>query len=143
MGGYGSARLGFKFHEIFGALSMLGAGPVQEKLVETPLVTPEEREELLKRIYGGEMDYFIEVSPRKLAEENVAALRHNAIIRIVVGDMDKTYKHNCGFHEYLKQLEIPHNFMVLPDIEHDSLKYYQAMGEDNWDFYNLVFRECV
>ena len=32
MGGYGAARLGFKYSELFGAVSMLGAGPLQPEM---------------------------------------------------------------------------------------------------------------
>ena len=142
MGGYGSARLGFKFHGIFGAISILGAGPVQEKLIETPRATPEEREALLEYIYGGDMEYFVAVSPRKMAEKNSADLqKNNIIIRLVVGDIDETYKDNREFHEHLTQLDIPHDFTVLPGVEHDSLKYYCAMGENNLKFYSIVFGE--
>lgn len=142
MGGYGSARLGFKYHDVFGAISILGAGPVQERLIETPRATPEEREALLENIYGGDMEYFVAVSPRKMAEKNAADLqKNNIIIRLVVGDIDETYKHNHEFHEYLTQLDIPHDFTVLPGVEHDSLKYYCAMGENNLKFYSTVFGE--
>jgi enterochelin esterase-like enzyme len=36
MGGYGAARLGFKYPEVFRAVSMMGSGPLQETLTHTP-----------------------------------------------------------------------------------------------------------
>ena len=36
MGGYGEARLGFRHHALFAAVSMLGAGPLQRDFKEAP-----------------------------------------------------------------------------------------------------------
>ncbi len=40
MGGYGAARFGFKYPEMFLAVSIMGAGPLQETLDRTPPTTP-------------------------------------------------------------------------------------------------------
>jgi len=140
MGGYGAARLGFKYHDIFGAVSMMGSGPLQTELVETPRMTPEMREALLQDVYGGDMEYFVAVSPRKMAEENAADLqKKNTIIRLVIGDIDETYKDNREFHEHLEQLQIPHEFIVMANVAHNPLQSMDFLGEKNWEFYRFVF----
>jgi enterochelin esterase-like enzyme len=139
MGGYGAARLGFKYHDIFGAVSMLGSGPLQPELIKTPRMAPEQREALLQDVYGDDMEYFVAVSPRKMAEENAGVLqKNNTIIRIVIGDMDETYKDNQEFHEYLNRLNIPHDFVILQNIPHNPPMYLDALGDDNWEFYRSV-----
>lgn len=139
MGGYGGARLGFKHHDSFGAISILGAGPMQEMLVNTPRISPQAREALLKLIYGGSQDYFMAVSPRKLAEENTSHLQENMVIRIAVGNQDETYDDNRDFHEFLTQLGIPHEFIVKEGIPHNPMQLLQALGEENWGYYRKVF----
>ncbi|HAC89187.1 MAG TPA: esterase family protein, partial [Planctomycetaceae bacterium] len=36
MGGYGAARLGFKYHDLFRSVSIMGGGPLQAELIQTP-----------------------------------------------------------------------------------------------------------
>jgi len=139
MGGYGAARLGFKYNDIFSAISILGAGPMQPMLLETPRMTDQAREALLRVIYGGSQDYFVAVSPKKMAEENVSDLKENMFIRIAVGDLDETYNDNMKFHEYLTQLGIPHEFITGDGVTHNLPQLLNFLGEDNWEFYRKVF----
>lgn len=143
MGGYGAARLGFKYHNLFGAVSILGAGPMQKELIVTPRMSAEEREALLQDTYGGDMDFFIAVSPRKQAEENAAALQQNISIRQVVGEMDETFKDNYEFHQFLTQLNIAHAFVALPGVPHSPVQLFTSLGEDNWSFYQQIFGKGV
>jgi enterochelin esterase-like enzyme len=139
MGGYGSARLGFKYHDIFGAVSILGAGPLRPELIETPRASQEQREALLQAVYGGDQEYFKAVSPWKQAEQNVTVLQNGSTtIRQVVGDCDETFKHNIEFHEHLNRLNIPHHFAILTGIPHDTYLYMDTLGEENWEFYRSV-----
>ena len=86
MGGYGAARFGFKYPERFRAVSIMGAGPMQEALAVTPRASPVSAAQLLRRVYGGDQAHFLAVSPRRLAEEHAATLRSGSLIRMVVGD---------------------------------------------------------
>ncbi len=142
MGGYGAARLGFKYPEAFGGISILGAGPLQlDFLAEGPRTPLARRQEILDVVYGGSMEYFQAQSPWRLAE----ALAGNdppgpgAPVRVVVGEEDELLDMNRRFHEHLKSLGIPHDYVELPGVGHNPPATLQAMGPDHWAFYRQVF----
>ncbi|MFZ4576209.1 MAG: alpha/beta hydrolase [Phycisphaerales bacterium] len=139
MGGYGAARLGFKFPETFRAVSIVGAGPMQEELTRTPRANRARAESLLRRVYGGEQAHFRAVSPRTLATENAEVLARDSLVRIVIGDKDETYRNNVAFHEHLESLKIPHEWKVLPGVAHDPMAVVDALGAQNWTFYRAAF----
>lgn len=139
MGGYGAARLGFKFPEIFRAVSIVGAGPMQPELVQAPRAGRQRAQEVLNKVYGGDQAYFRSVSPRVLAEQQAATLRSGSLIRVVIGDKDETFENNRLFHEHLQTLQIPHTWTVLPGIAHDPMGVLRSMGDDNWAFYRSAF----
>jgi enterochelin esterase-like enzyme len=139
MGGYGAGRLGFKYPEIFGAVSMMGAGPMQLDFTETPRVGPRGREQILNAVYGGDLEYFKAQSPWRLAEQNAAAVRGRTPVRQVIGGIDSTLEFNRIFHEHLAELNVPHTFTVLPGVDHNPTQVMDALGEANWEFYRTVF----
>jgi enterochelin esterase-like enzyme len=105
MGGYGAARLGFAHPELFRAVSMLGAGPLDPDFERTPRANPRARDGLLERVYGDRAT-FREVSPWVLAERNADRLKQDTMLRIAVGDRDETFAMNKEFHEHLAKLGI-------------------------------------
>jgi enterochelin esterase-like enzyme len=139
MGGYGSARLGFKYPNTFRAVSIVGAGPMQKDLLDAPRAGKARATQVLDRVYGGDKDYFYAVSPLKLAEKNASKLMKNSMIRVVIGSADETLPANEAFHEHLKMLKIPHAWTVLPGVGHDPMAVLKALGEDNWAFYRSAF----
>jgi len=139
MGGYGAARLGFKFPEMFRAVSIVGAGPMQAELVQTPRAGRQRAAEVLSKVYGGDQAYFRSVSPRTLAEQNAAAIAEGSLVRVVIGDKDEAFEDSCLFHEHLNALKIPHTWTVLPGVAHDPVGALRAMGDDNWAFYREAF----
>lgn len=139
MGGYGSARLGFKYHDLFKGISIMGGGPLQPELVQAPRAGRQRAAEVLQKVYGGDQEYFRSVSPRRLAEENAEAIRGNSIIRMVCGDQDETYNNNLAFHEHLDKLRIPHTWTVLEGVDHNPMKTIEGLGDSNWSFYRKVF----
>lgn len=141
MGGYGAARLGFEHPELFRAVSILGAGPMQESLTTTPRASRLRAEELLARVYGGSQARFLEVSPRTLAAANAAEIAHGSLVRVAIGDRDETFGNNLAFHEHLDSLGIPHAWRVLPGVGHDPIAVIDALGDDHWAFYREAFGE--
>jgi len=140
MGGYGAARLGFKFPETFRAVSIVGAGPLQPNLFEqAPRASRRRAAEVMQRVYGGDPEFFQAVSPRALAERNAAALTAGSLVRVVIGDADATFANNRDFHEHLAGLGIPHAWTVLPGVGHDPAGVLDALGDDNWAFYRAAF----
>lgn len=139
MGGYGAARLGFKHTGVFGAVSMLGAGPLQPDLTTTPRAGPRARAEILQRVFGGDQAFFREVSPWRFAEINAAEIARGTRVRQIVGERDETMRFNVDFHRHLTGLKIPHAWKVLPGVAHDTMKMLEALGDEFWTFYRDAF----
>ena len=139
MGGYGAARLGFKYPEMFRAVSIMGAGPMQEALRNTPRASKIQAAELLEKVYGGSQERFLEASPRTLARTNAATIAHGSLVRVVIGDRDETYENNVAFHEHLEALKIPYEWRVLKGIGHDPMAVMKELGDSNWSFYRKAF----
>jgi len=138
MGGYGAGRLGFKYHDLFAAISMLAGGPMQPefKVSEAPRAKPQEAQHLLDMTYGGDQTYFKAQSPWVTAEQNAAGLQTGTLIRQVVGDADEVYQNNRKFHDHLMELHIPHAYVVVPGVGHNPGGIFQGLGEANWEFYH-------
>ncbi len=137
MGGYGAARLGFKHHALFGAISIFAGGPFDQEL-RGPRIrgNPAEREQLLQSVYGGDLKIFQAQSPQRLAEQNAPALRDGRLrIRMATGGRDSTLELNRQLSEQLKRLNIPHTFAALPGVEHNPRALLAALGESGWEFY--------
>jgi enterochelin esterase-like enzyme len=140
MGGYGAARLGFKFPKLFGSVSILSGGPLQEFDVhEAPRASPLHAQAVLDSVFGGDPEYFKAQSPWRLAEQNAEAVRRIRRIRQVVGDRDNVLENNRRFDARLTRLNIPHAFLVLPGVSHNLRELFDALGESNWAFYRDVF----
>lgn len=139
MGGYGSARLGFKYPELFRSVSIVGAGPLQSELKGTPRASRIQAEELLRRAFGGKQEIFGEVSPRKLAERNAEKIKEGTMIRMIIGEKDETFGNNMDFHRHLETLGIPHGWTIVPGVGHEPERVFAALGDDNWEFYRKAF----
>lgn len=135
MGGYGAARLGFKHPQLFVAVSLLGAGPLQPDFNETPRAGPRGRDQVLGTVYGGDMAFYRLQSPWLIVEQNAEKLRAGLFIRQIIGDRDETLGFNREFKQHLDALKIPHTYHQLPDIPHNPNLVLIALGEDNWAFY--------
>ena len=135
MGGYGSARLGFKHPRLFAAVSLLGAGPLQAEFTEAPRAGPRERDRLLATVYGNDMAYYREQSPWQIVERNAEKLRTGMLIRQIVGDRDETLGFNREFKQHLDALKIPLTYRQLPGVPHDPNLVLTTLGDDNWEFY--------
>lgn len=140
MGGYGAARLGFKFPDIFASVSIVGAGPLQPTLTRTPRASGRTAADLLQQVYGGDRDYFTAVSPRQQAIENAATIARGSRVRMVIGSLDETLGNNVDFHDHLTELRIPHEWIVVEGVGHDPLGIMQALGDRYWQFYRQAFK---
>lgn len=139
MGGYGAARLGFKYPEMFKAVSIIGAGPLQAELIDAPRAGTARAAKVLEKVYGGDQGYFRATSPRTLAEQNAAVLAQGSLIRMVIGDQDEMFATNQEFHAHLEGLKIPHTWKVIPGVGHDPIGILTEMGDENWAFYRKAF----
>lgn len=135
MGGYGAARLGFKHPQLFAAVSLLGAGPLQPDFNEAPRAGPRGRDQVLGTVYGGDMTYYRSQSPWLIVEQNTEKLRSGLVIRQIIGDRDETLGFNRDFKQHLDALKIPHTYRQLPGIPHNPNLVLETLGDDNWPFY--------
>lgn len=142
MGGYGAARLGFKYPDLFRAVSIMGGGPLQADLLDdAPRAGRRRATEVLAQVYGGDPEYFRLVSPRVLAEQHAEAIRRGSLIRMVCGAEDETFANNRDFHEHLERLGIPHTWTILAGVDHNPLRTLEALGDSNWGFYRQAFAQ--
>lgn len=135
MGGYGAARFGLKRHDLFRAASSMSGGPLQQEFTRAPRVSEARRLRVLAMVCGGSYEYFRELSPWRLAEENANAVRENLLFRVVIGDQDEMLEVGYQFHAHLEELAIPHGFTVVPGAGHEPMRVLGALGEDGWAFY--------
>jgi enterochelin esterase-like enzyme len=140
MGGYGAARLGLKYPQLFGAVSILAGGPLDLDFAG-PRATgnPAERERILKETFGGDLDYYRAQSPLIVAEQQADAVRGKVRVRMAVGARDNTGPLNHAYSEHLTKLKIARTFTIVPDAGHDTLALLKGLGEANWEFYRAAF----
>jgi endo-1,4-beta-xylanase len=110
MGGFGAARLGFKFPELFGTV-VVSAGALQNSNGFNP-----------------------EEHPKQLARQNADKLRKTRI-HIGCGAQDGLLPLNLELHRLLQQLGIEHSYQVVPDMAHDSALYYEKLGTKAFEFH--------
>ncbi len=133
MGGFGAAHLGFKYPELFGAVSiMAGALHDAESLRER-------RPDLFQRRFGGDKAYYDANSPWILIEKNVKAVRGRTFVRIAVGAEDQLLERNRAYHELLDRLKIAHEYEAVPGVAHNGGKFYAVLGERALAFYRRAF----
>lgn len=140
MGGFGTARLGFKNPELFSAMSIVAA----------PLYDENEwaaSEGALKRIFlitwGGDKEYCKAQLPQTIVTKNINAIKEGKMrIRIQVGKNDNSCFKACQtFHKLLDSLGILHEYTVVEDNKHDKQKFYADRKFATFDpFYLEAFK---
>lgn len=135
MGGYGAARFGLKRHDLFCAASSMSGGPLQKEFTHAPRVNEVRRLITLQRVCSGDYEYFREISPWRLAERNADAVRESLRLRVVIGEEDEMIDVAHEFHAHLEELDIPHEFIVVPGAGHEPMRVLRALGEEGWAFY--------
>jgi enterochelin esterase-like enzyme len=140
MGGYGAARLGFKHRHLFGAVSILGGGPLQADFLAPGLgLQPLElRQRLLGEVWGGDPAAFVADSPRTLAAAAVDDLPAAFTIRQIIGTADSTLPANRDFRTQLQTLGIIHEYIELAGVGHSMPQLLDAMGDDFFRFHSSV-----
>lgn len=142
MGGYGAARFGLKYPELFAGFSMLGAGPVQLDFLNYPhVLTPLElRLEIFEEVYGNSQDYFEEVSPWRLAETAVGNLPEGYAIRNVVGTDDILLFMNRDLRDHWIDLGLGFSYLEVPDVDHAAMGLFIYLTQNGKQtFYSEAF----
>jgi endo-1,4-beta-xylanase len=134
MGGYGAAHLGFKYPEVFGTVVVDAGALVREKVMKGPKVGP-----LLQEIFGGSTERFLAEHPTHLLAANADKIRNKTSIRIGCGVKDNLLPLNRALHQQLEELKIAHEFELVPDVAHESAKYYRALGNKGLEIHRKAF----
>lgn len=137
MGGYGAGRLGLSFPQRFGAVSMIGAGPLQlDFLINDPNLQPIAlRRQILAEVYGNDPAVFEARSPWRLAEAAVGSLPPGFRLRQIIGSADFTVHYNRLFHDHLLAIGLAHDWHELPGVTHSMPEVLTAMGDEFWRFH--------
>ncbi len=133
MGGYGSAYLGMKYSNTFSSISILAGA------LHTPQTFRERRKAIFENVFSSDTEYANERSPWTLLGDNAGAVRGNTSVRIFVGADDGLLEWNRDYHDKLKELEIDHEWGVVPDSPHDLEIIMQNWEGNFFDFYQRVF----
>lgn len=137
MGGYGAARLGFKYRERFAGFSLLGAGPMQlDFLAEgNNLVPLAERIRILNLVYGGSTAIFEAQSPWRIAEGLASSWPAGVPIRIAIGAQDPTVPANRAFRDHLVSLGIARRYTEVPGVGHSTIPLIDGLGDAFFAFH--------
>lgn len=144
MGGLGASRWGLRYPEVFGAMSMFAAGPLDLDF-NGPRATgnPAERAQILRDVYSDDMTYYVAQNPFTVAEQYAAAIRGTprALTRFrqIVGALDFTLPANEDFRAHITRLGIVHEYTLVPNVGHDTMALFAALGDRNFAFYRAVF----
>lgn len=140
MGGYGAARFGLKYPDMFSAISMLNPGPMQPvmNIEEAPIVGRERAQRVFEAVFGGDQTYFQSQSPWQLAIEHTKGETGDLKIRIILGTNDPTLQVNQNFSDHLNSLSIEHELILLPNAGHNPREMFAALGENYWTFFETL-----
>ena len=137
MGGFGAARLGFKYPDLFGAVS-ISAGALH-----TAETLRARRPAIFHDVYGDDAAYFETNSPWTIVEQNADRIRGRTHVRIWVGELDQLREPNTRFHELLDRLGIAHQFSIVPGTGHLGVDVYRARGAGGFSFYAMTYAELA
>jgi enterochelin esterase-like enzyme len=117
MGGYGAAHLGFKYPQVFGAVSIIDGSLVDAEAMERG------QQALYKRIFSSK-ERFAAEDPRTLLQKNKEMIRGKTKIRLAAG---KLLPANSSFREQLTLLNIDHTYAET-GADHNPLAIYESLA---------------
>ena len=133
MGGYGAAHLGLKYPELFAAVVVNAGALLSPDVANIPKDGP------MFGVFGADNARRRAEHPRELARANADQLRGRTRIRIGCGSRDHLLAVNQDLHEVLGELEIDHQYEVVPDVAHEGARYYQMLGTKAFEFHRQAF----
>ncbi|HEY3111394.1 MAG TPA: alpha/beta hydrolase-fold protein [Chloroflexota bacterium] len=140
MGGFGSAHLGFKYPRLFGGVS-ISAGALID-FAAAPDGRPDARRlATLESVWGGDPERFRADDPATLARANADQIRGRQRVRIFCGDQDRLLAQNARFHELLDELDIEHEYEVVPGAEHSYDSKLERLGIEHFAFFARALGE--
>lgn len=134
MGGYGAAHLGFKYPELFGIVGIMSGA-----LLDTERMSAQNTP-IFQNSFHGDKEFMRANDPFTIVRKNADAIRGRTAVRIAVGGEDALQVRDRAFHELLNELKVEHEFEVVPGVAHNSVKFYEALGDRAFGYYVRVLR---
>jgi acetyl esterase/lipase len=131
MGGFGAAHLGFKYPELFGTVS-ISAGALVDFAADG---ADGRRLATLRSVWGGDPERFRADDPFTLLRANAERIRGRQAIRIFCGDQDRLLVQNARLHDLLNELDVAHEYEVVPGAEHSYDSKLERLGLSHFAFF--------
>jgi len=137
MGGFGAAHLGFKHPDLFCAIS-ISAGALIDFAQPRP-GDDVRRARVFNTVWGGDPERFHAADPSTLARANADRIRGRTALRIFCGDQDSLLGRNEQFHQLLQELDLAHEYTVVPGAEHSYDEKVERLGLSHFGFFSEAF----
>ena len=141
MGGFGAARLAFKYPDLFGACSLVAAALYDGEAMagrgrsDEWGLGPLRRRELFDRVYGGSGEYFESCSPWTWLRRHADRVRGRLALRVAVGGDDRLTACNRRFRDLLAELDLAHTYSEVPGAGHRLRPLYDGLGTEVLGFH--------
>ena len=129
MGGFGALRLGFKYPEMFGAVSAFAPSITEMK----------DEPEFVTEPFGNDLAYYEEVGPWKIVKNHATAIRGRTTVRLLVGDEDPLLPYVQKYSALLTSLKIEHQYSVIKAAHHRYDEIVQKAPFDALSFWKAAF----
>ncbi|MBD3275631.1 MAG: prolyl oligopeptidase family serine peptidase [Candidatus Marinimicrobia bacterium] len=133
MGGFGAARLGFKYQDYFDAVSILGAA------MHKPETLRDKRQDIFRTVYDNDLEYCRQQSPWTIVREHAEAIQSIPHIRLLVGEDDMLAAKNRDYHMLMDSLGIQHTYEMITGASHNYRAVLENMTGDPFAFYREAF----
>jgi endo-1,4-beta-xylanase len=136
MGGFGAARLGFKYPELFGSVSLSAAALVDPT---APGRAEGRRDAMFKAVWGGDPARFRSDDPSTIVRHSADRVRGRTLVRSFCGDQDGLLPRNDRFHELLNELAIEHEYTIVPGAGHPYDDKIERLGVQHFGWFARAF----
>ena len=131
-GGRGTARIMFRHPHLFVSAAPGGGGHATEKRI-----SEEGGRESDKLIFAEGYNTW------DLARKYALNPKPKLNILVHVGNKGFNYQNNLEWMEYLKQLKIPFDHLIIPDAPHSATKIYEKKGLEIMRFHAANFKKAL
>ena len=107
--------------------------------LHTPETFRERRRAIFDNVYSGDLEYAQERSPWQVIREKADKIRNNTRVRIYVGADDGLLDWNSNYHFLLDELDIEHEWGIVPNSPHDLETLMQNWEGDFFAYYKQAF----
>ncbi len=133
-GGRGTARLMFRYPELFCSASPGGGGHATEKKISENGGAESER------LVFAEGDNTWDLAAAYANRMKVDGETPRLSILVHVGDKGFNYSNNLEWMKHLDQLEIEHESLIVPGAEHSAIQIYEKAGMQIMSFHAKQFQ---